>query len=291
MWYNALRHVRLSVCSTEGKSEVDNSLKKWRKLRLIKNKAKEIVDILCLRIFCWERLKFDKAPERLSTHLPLDDGDCSERVQKQLVWAGKLSFSQLWKCSLAVAEDVEPPCPSPVGSVSVRFALSLLCLRPLCSASSNLTFQSVLSKQTGLSRSWQPAQGICFHLLLSGCGWEFSQCKTGAAQRCLQAETPQLVAYSGAPRGSCLFSPRICAVSYVYSMVYPKNWRASGGIQPPSEIRVDAKCNPWPEGTAPYSRAAASVCLLLEALGFRFCFSSVNVHIALHFFSVNIQQL
>lgn len=81
-------------------------------------------------------------------------------------------------------------------SALVRFALSLLRLCPACSVSSNLKFQSALSKQTGLSRSWRPVQRICFHLLPSGCSRKFSPCKTGAAQRCLRAETRRLVAHS-----------------------------------------------------------------------------------------------
>lgn len=48
-------------------------------------KAKEFVDIPCLSVFCWEKFKFDTAPEHLSAHLLLSDGGCSERLRKQLV--------------------------------------------------------------------------------------------------------------------------------------------------------------------------------------------------------------
>lgn len=289
---NALRHVGLFVC-----------LWCWRRIRQETEgtqtnlkKAKEFVDIPCLSVFCWEKLEFDMAPECLSAHLLLSDGGCSERFWEQWVQAGTFLFVAVWKCSWArrgsccryggwCRNALSVPVTVAWCGSGYLWSLSLLCLYPVCSVSSKLKFQSALSKQTGLSWSWQPVHVICFCHLLSGCSWiAFSNilCNWGSSvlpQRCtdsfpLDARGMDVVQQKKEASPGCLqFSehPKTGVPIGESSWV----WAHLRGQGEWNEIHG------WMNAT---SQPGCCLGLLLKAFSLKFCFSSVNVHRALCYF-------
>lgn len=249
VWYNALRHVRLFIFSTEGKLEVDNSLKKLGKLRLIKKKGQRdcwysvFAYLLLRKVKVWEGTRV--SVHSFTTWWWWLQWETPEAVgvsgQTFLLAAVEMQFSSRGsrgRCGWGRGTTLSVPA-----AVARRWFGSL-CLCCVCvpraqSPATSSSSQPSVNRQ-GSHGADDQCKEFVFTSFRQAVAGNFPHVRLGplsAASKQRHADwlptrsVPALPCLGGAPRGSRLFSPRVWAVSCVHSVVYPQNWRASGGIQ------------------------------------------------------------